>query len=349
MISFSAGTNDGVNIYANVFTETETVHLSLLDASQNTLEAGPVVGPNSDISHLYEGYPDGTYYVRAEPQDGSEVLLSQAIVKEAPPVEYLTAVFASCFVNPEFANAGIINYTPHLSTLPNANYYICFWNEDTNSLGAYDYLSKQELEQNKQHSTLPDGNYTVFVSTTSTKLGAVSPFYPVEVSCSSEPAVLGCTDPEALNYNADATQDNNTCKYLQTIKAVGGVLSNPIEYTLTFDPNDGAAVAKTNHHVVVNIYKEDEATPFATTKARIRNGQAVVDVAVYVKALLKTSPPESSATIDIDPDAMVKYRIGYIEKYGNTIEEEKFKRHQYAVNAALQTLNGSFTAYVIQP
>ena len=34
------------------------------------------------------------------------------------------------------------------------------------------------------------------------------------ISCSNEDApVLGCTDPNSINYNPEATEDNNSCQY----------------------------------------------------------------------------------------------------------------------------------------
>ncbi len=57
--------------------------------------------------------------------------------------------------------------------------------------------------------------------------------------CNAE-EVLGCTDPEALNYNPDATEDDGTCEFLSvtdisTVSHLISVYPNPVEDFLTIE------------------------------------------------------------------------------------------------------------------
>jgi hypothetical protein len=55
--------------------------------------------------------------------------------------------------------------------------------------------------------------------------GQANLHYPTLAACEAAcnpPAVLGCTDPGALNYNPNATQDNGTCEYQPQDDSVGG-------------------------------------------------------------------------------------------------------------------------------
>jgi hypothetical protein len=169
--------------------------------------------------------------------------------------------------------------------------------------------------------------------------------------------VPGCTDPLALNYNPAATANDGTCVYPNPVTppaakymAVGGTLSNPIEYTFAFQVNDMAAVPKTGHYVTVNIYREGELTPFASTRQRIRNGAAVVDVARFVKALVSSQPAfNDSIVVTVDVNAIAGFTIGFVEAWGTTtLAEVKENTVKYAVNAALQSISGNYVQHVIQ-
>ncbi|WP_026462589.1 hypothetical protein [Adhaeribacter aquaticus] len=131
--------------------------------------------------------------------------------------------------------------------------------------------------------------------------------------------------------------------------AVGGVLSNPIEYKLSFGVTDSNGEAKINHHVKVNIYREKETQPFAKTRQRIRNGEAVVDVSEYVKVLVNSNPafsPEQIISVDTAP--LAGFYIGFEEHFGETVlPEVKISTVRYAVNAALQTLDGNYDHWVV--
>lgn len=160
--------------------------------------------------------------------------------------------------------------------------------------------------------------------------------------------MVDCTpvpDPEPVPVETPGTATPPAAKYM----AVGGTLSNPIEYTFAFQVNNVLGDAKVGHHVVVNIYKEDEVTPSATTRARIRNGQAKVDVSKFVRALLSIIPPAGAGIIQVDTGALVRYHIGFVEMWGTTVMDEVLVADKYAVNAALQSVVNDFTDYVIKP
>lgn len=145
-----------------------------------------------------------------------------------------------------------------------------------------------------------------------------------------EPEIPGTATPPAAKY-----------------MAVGGTLSNPIEYTFAFQVNDAAGDPKTGHYVVVNIYKGDEVIPSATARARIKNGSAKVDVSRYVQSMLSITPPTVADTIQADTGALVRYHIGFVEVWGTVVMDEVMVGDKYAVNAALQSQVNDFAAHVI--
>lgn len=160
--------------------------------------------------------------------------------------------------------------------------------------------------------------------------------------------VVSCTPPDpdpdpGPLPETPGTVTAPTAKYM----AVGGTLSNPIEYTFAFQVNDASGTPKTGHHVEVNIYKEDETTPSATTRARIRNGAAKVDVSRFVRALLGITPPAGSGIVQADSSALVRYHIGFVEVWTGVTMGEVLAADKYAVNAALQSTVNDFATHVI--
>jgi len=63
-------------------------------------------------------------------------------------------------------------------------------------------------------NTLPVGGYTVQARDAK---GCLTAIYPLTISA---PVRGGCTDPSALNYDPEATQDNGTCEYAPVEKGV---------------------------------------------------------------------------------------------------------------------------------
>ena len=63
----------------------------------------------------------------------------------------------------------------------------------------------------------------------------------------TEGVILGCTDPTALNYNPNATQDDNSCLYNPPPQAVSGC-TDPL--ATNYDPSatqdDGSCVYSSN-------------------------------------------------------------------------------------------------------
>jgi len=134
-------------------------------------------------------------------------------------------------------------------------------------------------------------------------------------------------------------------KYL----AVGGVLSNPINYIVNCGLYDLTGVPKTNHYVHLNIYREHETVPFATARQRMRNGQARIDVSQYLMALVDAEPEFLSYTlIATDDNILAGFFVGMVEHFGTTIMPEVLAPEiRYAVNAANQQLDSDFSEYVI--
>lgn len=188
---------------------------------------------------------------------------------------------------------------------------------------------------------VPNGTYTAQVIDGDTQ-GVLGDATGIVVSCT--PVTDPDPDPEPLP-EIPGTATPPAAKYM----AVGGTLSNPIEYTFAFAVNDALAVPKTNHYLKVNIYRVGELTPFATTRQRIRNGAAVVDVARFVKALVSSQPTfDDSLTITTDSNAIAGFAIGFVEAWGAVVlEEVKEYTVRYAVNAALQSLDGNYIEHVI--
>lgn len=159
---------------------------------------------------------------------------------------------------------------------------------------------------------------------------------------------IACTEtppPDPAPVETPGTATPPAAKYM----AVGGTLSNPIEYAFAFQVNNAAGVPKTGHYVIVNIYREDETTPSATARARIRNGAAKVDVSRFVQSMLSITPPTGTDTIQADTGALVRYHIGFVEVWGAVVMDEVMVADRYAVNAALQSLVNDFTDHVIWP
>lgn len=161
----------------------------------------------------------------------------------------------------------------------------------------------------------------------------------VTIACVETPP-----DPEP-DPEIPGTATPPSAKYM----AVGGTLSNPIEYTFAFQVNDALGVVKTGHYLKVNIYRQGELTPFASTRQRVKNGVAVVDVARFVKALVSSQAAfDDSLTISTDTNAIAGFTIGFVEYFGTTVMDEvKEDTVKYAVNAALQSLDGNYVQHVI--
>ena len=70
-------------------------------------------------------------------------------------------------------------------------------------------------------------------------------------------AVLGCMDPDATNYNADATEDNGSCEYSceyfgqTTINCDGGSFQTEVSWTIT--SCDGATVILSVELLMQNV------------------------------------------------------------------------------------------------
>lgn len=184
---------------------------------------------------------------------------------------------------------------------------------------------------------VPNDTYTAKVlnGDTNAEIGDAGSFM---VSCTPTPV-----EPDPVETPGTVTPP--AAKYM----AVGGVLSNPIEYTFSFQVNDAAGVPKTNHYLLVNIYRSGETVPFASTRQRIRNGAAKVDVARFVKALVSSSPGfDTDQAVTTDPNALAGFTIGFVEYFGTTtMSEVKENTVKYAVNAALQSLDGNYVQHVV--
>jgi hypothetical protein len=190
-------------------------------------------------------------------------------------------------------------------------------------------------------TSVPNGTYTANVLDGDTQ-AVIGDASGIVVSCTPEPDPDPDPEPDP---EIPGTATPPAAKYM----AVGGTLSNPIEYTFAFQVNDSAAVPKTGHYLTVNIYREGVLTPFATTRQRIRNGAAVVDVARFVKALVSSYASfDDSLTVTTDSNAIAGFTIGFVEAWGTvTMDEVKEDTVKYAVNAALQSLDGNYVEHVI--
>lgn len=163
------------------------------------------------------------------------------------------------------------------------------------------------------------------------------------------PVVPGCMDPQATNYNPAANTDDGTCVYPPAkFYPVGGVLPNPIAFAIAATPLLEGEL-KRNHFVKATIYRHSDDSPIGTLQARVYNGQAVLDVAAYLRPLVKTSMDTPADIVTVQEGAVVRFYIGHKEAY-NGIETEETLITQppmYAVEAATDGLNEDMGAYVL--
>ena len=160
------------------------------------------------------------------------------------------------------------------------------------------------------------------------------------------PGTGGGGNEEPTPEETKATIQIPAAKYL----AVGGVLSNPINYIINCGLYDQAGATKTNHFVEVKIYQEGFAdVPFAIARQRVLNGRAVVDVATFVQGLVDAEPEFNPYTlIATDNNILAGFYVGVVEHFGTTTMPEVMAPEiRYAVNAANQQLDADFSEYVV--
>jgi len=251
--------------------------------------------------------------------------------------------------------AGDGSYSYEVSTACNANAtsrgQIIFSQVSTNAsttltIWVYDSVGAQVGSYSFPTSTA-DGAYTFDNLANGDYSYEVTPSPGATVPGS---ATIACTEtpPDEPDPDVEETPGTATppaAKYM----AVGGTLSNPIEYTFAFQVNDAAGNPKTGHYLTVNLYRQGESTPFASTRQRVRNGAAKVDVSRYVKALVSSAPGfDDSQTVTTDPNTLAGFTIGFVEYWtGEELAEVKEDTVKYAVNAALQPLDGNYVQHVI--
>lgn len=212
--------------------------------------------------------------------------------------------------------------------------------------GTIEYsLNGQTWQTSKIFLNLSVGVYTAFIR----KQNQISCGDQFEFQISAA-AVLGCTNPEADNYNPAATADNGTCMYTSRFYACGGVLPNPVFIGVNFPVADNG-VAKNNHYVKVNIYKVGETSPLATAKQMLRNGSAQVDISRYLKSQFNNAYQEPTPQVVYkDNSQSFGFYLGIIEHYNGAAQAETFRTQpdRVAVNAALPEYTDNLDAYLIK-
>lgn len=164
------------------------------------------------------------------------------------------------------------------------------------------------------------------------------------------PYTVGCTNPEADNWNKLANEDDGSCTYTPKVFATGGTLPNPVYIPVSF-PTLVQGVVKSNHYVKINIYQKDEAEPFATVRQTLRNGEAQVDISTYLRNRMRNDLLVGSLVIGDNPKSYLPFYVGVIECYNGQAQAEvkRVKPDRFAVNAALQDYPGNIQPYVLQP
>lgn len=181
------------------------------------------------------------------------------------------------------------------------------------------------------------------VATNSTACGYTAP--PAE-------EVLGCTNPEASNYNPNATKDDGTCVFPPPppaqYHAVGGVLPNPIEYHIEADPNQ-EGTPKKNHFIRATVHRLDGST-IGTMQARVRNGKATLDVSSYLRPIVGTELTTAPSQVEAAAGAVEPFYLKYLEHFNGTESEEVIlaSPSRFAVEAALDEYSGSLEPHVLR-
>lgn len=118
--------------------------------------------------------------------------------------------------------------------------------------------------------------------------------------------------------------------------AVGGVLPNPVMYT----------IQSTLPFVEIQILRIDGSL-VASHKQRVRGGYAVLDIAAYLRTLVETTKvySEEGASIQIDTFSSHPYYISYYNEAAELISDADNIR--YAVLAAMPELDCDFQEHVI--
>jgi len=177
--------------------------------------------------------------------------------------------------------------------------------------------------------------------------------------CGYVPIVTGCTDRLASNYNPNATEDDGTCEYAPpAFYPVGGVLPNPIVYSITVDP-DLSGIPKKNHFVTATLYRMD-STAIGSMRARVRNGVAYFDVSSYLRPLVKTALVSTDDIVSVAEGAVLGFYLGVSESYDGlelltdeegeqlpVVEQIINDPRRYAVEAALNAQVGSLESYIL--
>lgn len=96
------------------------------------------------------------------------------------------------------------------------------------------------------HTYESDGEYTLLVVMTSTQCETAYYSTQLSISC-AEDEVPGCTDPEAVNYNPEASVDDNSCIYDPNCSISIAVIPDTIEFGSliiipSFDPLEASEI-----------------------------------------------------------------------------------------------------------
>lgn len=120
--------------------------------------------------------------------------------------------------------------------------------------------------------------------------------------------------------------------------AVGGVLRNPIQYVITHSLP----------FIVASLHQAD-GTKIVDIRQRTRGGSVTIDVAGYVKKLVLSRLEYLTNQItNRDANAFAGFYLKYTadDEAGTLISDEGYTR--FAVNAALTSVSGDMSAYVVK-
>ncbi|KAA3438484.1 hypothetical protein [Rufibacter hautae] len=163
------------------------------------------------------------------------------------------------------------------------------------------------------------------------------------------PVVSGCTNPLASNYNPLATVDDGSCVIPPAqYHAVGGVLPNPIEYSITVDPLLNGTPKK-NHFIRATIHRLDYSV-IGTMQARVRNGKATLEVSSYLRPLVGTEITTAVSQVAEQAGAVEPFYLKYKEHYNGleSAEVTLASPVRLAVESALDKYSGSLEPYVLR-
>jgi hypothetical protein len=278
--------------------------------------------------HEFANLADGTYYVRVEGSIDGVKQVNNIVIDCTVPISCdleITGIATTQATAGQNDGTATINAT---------------------GTGTIEYsINGAAWQTSSQFSNLAAGVYTAAIrQQTNTTCGDEGSF---EITVQH---VSGCTNPEADNYNPNATQDDGTCTFTSKFYPCGGTLPNPVFVGLSFSPFEGPEI-KQNHYAKINIYKTGQAIPFASHRQTLRNGKASADISTYLKTQFDNTYTEPGPeAVQAATGQSFGFHLGIIEYYNGTEQPEALRilPEKIAVNAAVQDYPGTLEPYIVR-